>query len=181
MRVVYIHSTTADLTDGDAAAIAGARIVQDTSVDRVGLSTLLALLDDGDDLLVPDLGHLGATARAALASLRRASEAGVRVFILRDGLDGAAILRVAELLKPLPDSGEAPPPARPGSRPYGRATPARVAEILALSAAGVLVREIAATVGLSAGTVMRVRRESRAVPRALRPTAGLAECLGNAD
>ncbi|TWA88810.1 hypothetical protein FBY14_107182 [Azospirillum brasilense] len=88
MRVVYIHSATADLTEGDAAAIADARIVQDTSVDRAGLSTLLALLADGDDLLVPDLGHLGATARAALASLRRASEAGVRVFVLRGGVSG---------------------------------------------------------------------------------------------
>lgn len=180
MRVVYIHSATADLTDGDAAAIAGARIVQDTSVDRAGLSTLLALLADGDDLLVPDLGHLGATARTALASLRRASEAGVRVFVLRGGLDGAAILRVAEHLESLPDGGEAAAPARPGSRPYGHVTPDRVAEILSLSAAGVVVRKIAMTVGLSVGTVMRVRRDHRAAP-ALRPTAGLGECLGNAD
>lgn len=179
MRVVYVHSATADLNDGDAAAIAGTRIVQDTSVDRAGLSTLLALLADGDDLLVPDLGHLGATARAALASLRRASEAGVRVFVLRGGLDGAAILRVAELLEPLPDGGEAAP-ACPGSRPYGRATPDRVAEILSMSAAGVAVRKIAMTVGLSVATVMRVRRDHRVVPP-LRPTAGLAECLGSAD
>lgn len=178
MRVVYMHSATADLTEGDAAAIAGARIVQDTSVDRAGLSTLLALLADGDDLLVPDLGHLGATARAALASLRRASEAGVRVFVLRGGLDGAAILRVAEHLESLPDGGEAA--ACPGSRPYGRVTRESVAEILALSAAGVVVRKIATTVGLSVATVMRVRRDHRAAP-ALRPTASLAECLGSAD
>ncbi|PWC90267.1 hypothetical protein TSH100_02950 [Azospirillum sp. TSH100] len=181
MRVVYIHSATADLTEGDAAAIAGARIVQDTSVDRAGLSTLLALLADGDDLLVPDLGHLGATARAALASLRRASEAGVRVFVLRGSMEGAAILQVAELLELLPDGGEAAAPARPGSRPYGRATPESVAEILALSAAGVVVREIASTVGLSVATVMRVRRENRAVPHTLQPITGLAECLGSAD
>lgn len=177
MRVVYIHTATADLTDGDAAAITGARIVQDTSVDRAGLSTVLALLDDGDDLLVPDLGHLGATAGAALASLRLASEAGVRVFVLRGGLDGAAILRVAELLELLPDGGEAAAPAR---RPYGHVTPDRVAEILSLSAAGVAVRKIAMTVGLSAGTVMRVRRDHRAAPPP-RPTVGLAECLGSAD
>lgn len=148
MRVVYVHSATADLADGD-------------------------------DLLVPDLGHLGATARAALASLRRASEAGVRVFVLRGSMEGAAILRVAELLEPLPDGGEAAA-ACPGSRPYGRVTRESVAEILALSAAGVVVREIAATVGLSVATVMRVRRDHRAAP-ALRPTAGLGECLGNAD
>ncbi|WP_448208521.1 helix-turn-helix domain-containing protein [Azospirillum sp. sgz302134] len=184
MRIVYVHSAsaTADMADGYAAAIAGARIVHDASVDRAGLNTLLALLADGDDLLVPDLGHLGATARTALASLRRAAEAGVRISILRHSLDGAAILRVAELLASLPNTGDAPsPPARPGSRPYGRATPERVAEILALSAAGVLVREIAAAVGLSVGTVMRVRRDHRAAPRTLGPVVGLAECLGNAD
>ncbi|KAA0576717.1 helix-turn-helix domain-containing protein [Azospirillum sp. Sh1] len=177
MRVVYIHAATADLTDGDAAAIAGARIVQDTSVDRAGLDTLLALLADGDDLLVPKIGHLGATACTTLASLRRAADAGVRVSILQDGLDGAAILRVAELLELLPDGGEAAAPAR---RPYGHVTPDRVAEILSLSAAGVAVRKIAMTVGLSAGTVMRVRRDHRAAP-VPRPAAGFAECLGSAD
>ncbi len=180
MRVVYIHAATADLTDGDAAAIAGARIVQDTSVDRAGLGTLLALLADGDDLLVPKIGHLGATARTALASLRRAADAGVRVSILQDGLDGAAILRVAELLESLPNAGDAGSHPRPGSRAYGRATPARIAEILSLSAAGVAVRTIATTVGLSVATVMRVRRDHRAAP-AFRPAAGLAECLGSAD
>ncbi|MFD1624377.1 helix-turn-helix domain-containing protein [Azospirillum griseum] len=60
-------------------------------------------------------------------------------------------------------------------------TPELVAEILALSATGVVVREIAATVGLSVGTVMRVRRAHRAVPRAPWTADGLAECLGSAD
>jgi transposase-like protein len=66
---------------------------------------------------------------------------------------------------------------RQGYRPYRRATPERVAEILALSANGTPIRVIAETVGLSSCTVMRVRRIHRGLPHASWPS----DCLGSAD
>ncbi len=183
MRIVYIHGTSApaDQLDEHTAAVADAIVVRDASADRTRYDALLALLDEGDELLTPGLEHLGDTARTALAALRRAVDAGIRVTLLRDGLEGGVVLQAAALLEALPDAGEAPPPRRPGGRPYGRVTPERVAQILALSAAGVVVREIAVTVGLSVGAVMKVRRTHRAVPRAPWTADGLAECLGSAD
>ncbi|PWC91890.1 hypothetical protein [Azospirillum sp. TSO5] len=179
MRVVYIHSTSvspaADLLDGHAAAIAGARVLRDTSAAQAGRDTLLTLLADGDELLVPDLEHLGATSSMILASLRRAVEAGARVTLLQVGIDGASILRAAALLEALPDA-DGPSPRR-DSRPYRRATPERIAEILALSASGMPIRVIAENVGLSSGTVMRVRRIHRVLPHSSWPS----DCLGSAD
>lgn len=179
MRVVYIHSTlvspTADLLDRHAAAIAGARVLRDSSADQAGRDTLLTLLADGDELLVPGLEHLGATSGVILDSLRRAVGAGARVTLLQDGLDGVSILRAVALLEALPDADR--PSPRRDSRPYRRATPERVAEILALSANGTPIRVIAETVGLSSGTVMRVRRIHRVLPH----TSWPSDCLGSAD
>ncbi|WP_377809013.1 hypothetical protein ABNQ38_27625 [Azospirillum sp. A29] len=180
MRFFYIHSTsatvTAELLSQHAAVIAGARVLRDTSVDQAGRDTLLTLLAEGDELLVPRLEHLGATSGVILASLRRAIEAGVSVTLLQDGLDGVSILRVAALIEALPDAANAPPSCR-AHRPYGRATPERIAQILALSANGTPIRVIAETVGLSAGTVMRVRRFHRVLPH----TPWSTDCLGSAD
>lgn len=183
MRIVYIHSASAPAGpfDQHATAIVDARTLTDASVDRAGYDALLALLGDGDDLLIPGLEHLGDTARTALAALRRAVDAGIRVTLLRDGLEGGVVLQAAALLEALPDADEPPPPRRPGGRPYARVTPERVARILALSAVGVVVREIAVTVGLSVGAVMKVRQAHRAAPRAPWTADGLAECLGSAD
>ncbi|MDR6770746.1 hypothetical protein [Azospirillum sp. BE72] len=179
MRVVYIHSTlvspTADLLDRHAAVIAGARVLRDSSAEWAGRDTLLTLLADGDELLVPGLEHLGATSSMILASLRRAVEAGARVTLLQDDLDGISILRAAALLESLPDADR--PSLRRDSRPYHRATPERVAEILALTATGTPIRVIAETVGLSSGTVVRVRRIHRVLPHASWPS----ECLSSAD
>ncbi len=179
MRVLYIHSTsvspTADLLDRHAPAIAGARVLRDSSAEQAGRDTLLTLLADGDELLVPGLEHLGATSSMILASLRRAVEAGARVTLLHDDLDGISILRAAALPEALPDADR--PSLRRASRRYRRATPERIAEILALTASGTPIRVIAETVGLSAGTVMRVRRIHRVLPRAPWP----ADCLGSAD
>ena len=179
MRVLYIihssASSTADLLDRHAAAIAGARILRDSSADQVGRDTLLTLLTNGDELLVPDLEHLGATSSMILASLRRAVEAGARVTLLQDGIDGVSILRAAALLESLPDADR--PSSRRNSRPYRRATPERVAEILALSANGTPIRVIAETVGLSSCTVMRIRRIHRVLPHPSWPS----DCLGSAD
>lgn len=147
-----------------------ARKLTDTSVDRAGYDALLALLGDGDELLTPGLEHLGDTTRTALAALRRAVDAGIHVTLLREGMEDGVVLQAVVLLKALSDAAEAPPPRRPGGRPYGRVTPERVA-----------VREIAATVGLSVGAVMKVRRAHRAAPRAPWNADGLAECLGSAD
>ncbi|ALG69971.1 hypothetical protein VY88_10250 [Azospirillum thiophilum] len=179
MRILYIHSSappTADLLDRHAAAIAGARVLRDSSAEQAGRDTLLTLLVDGDELLVPGLEHLGATSSMILASLRRAVEVGARVTLLHDGIDGASILRAAALLEALPDAADMPSPRR-DSRPYRRATPERVAEILALSASGMPIRVIAETVGLSSGTVMRVRRIHRVLPHSSWPS----DCLGSAD
>ncbi|MBY6260850.1 hypothetical protein EI613_02790 [Azospirillum sp. 412522] len=178
MRVVYIHSSassTADLLDRHATAIAGARILRDSSADQAGRDTLLTLLAEDDELLVPGLEHLGASSSMILASLRRAVEAGTRVTLLQDGIDGVSILRAAALLEALPDADR--PSLRRNSRPYRRATPKRVAEILALTATGTPIRVIAETVGLSSGTVMRVRRIHRVLPHASWPS----DCLGSAD
>ncbi len=179
MRVVYIHSTsvspTADLLDRHAAVIAGARVLLDTSAEQAGRDTLLSLLADGDELLVPGIEHLGATSSMILASLRRAVEAGARITLLQDDLDGISILRAAALLEALLDADR--PSPRRDSRPYRRATPERVAEILALTANGTPISVIAETVGLSSGTVMRVRRIHRVLPHASWP----ADCLGSAD
>ncbi len=178
MRVVYIHSSaspTADLLDRHAAAIAGACVLRDSSADQAGRDTLLTLLTDGDELLVPGLEHLGATSSMILASLRRAVEAGARVTLLQDGLDGVSILRAAALIEALPDADR--PSLRRDSRPYRRATPERIAEILALTATGTPIRVIAETVGLSSGTVMRVRRIHRLLPHSSWPS----DCLGSAD
>lgn len=180
MRVLYIHhssaSPTADLLDRHADVIAGARIMRDSSADQAGRDTLLTLLADDDELLVPGLEHLGATSSMILASLRRAVEAGARVTLLQDDLDGISILRAAALLEALPDPADVPSFHR-GHRPYRRATSERVAEILALSANGTPIRVIAETVGLSSGTVMRVRRIHRVPPHASWPS----DCLGSAD
>lgn len=141
MCILYIHSSaslTADLLDRHAAAIAGARVLRDSSADQARHDTLLTLLADGDELLVPGLEHLGATSSMILASLRRAVEAGARVTLLHDGIDGASILRAAALLEALPDADR--PSLRRDSRPYRRATPERVAEILALTATGCRLR-----------------------------------------
>ena len=186
MRAVYIRSracpmsTPADLPDKHATII-GALVLYDSSADQAGLEFLPATLAEGDDLLVPGVRDLGDTADAAPASTRRAAESGVRVTLLRDGLDGGVVLQVATLLEALSDNGDTRSRPRTEFRAYVRATPGRVSEIVALSAAGVVVREIAATVGLSVSTVMRVRRAHRGVPRAPLPVDGLAECLGNAD
>ncbi|WP_431858873.1 hypothetical protein [Azospirillum sp.] len=178
MRIVYVHSGTASaaasLLSGHAVAITDARILHDSSADAAGRDMLLAILADGDELLVPGVDHLGGTAGAVLASLRRAADARVRVTILCEDLDGAAIVQAAALLAALPTADDAPEP-RKVCRSYGRATPERVARILALSAGGTPVRAIAAAVGLSIPTVMRVRR----IHRASRASSQAAGCLGS--
>lgn len=184
MRIVYIHGSSAPTgqLDEHTAAVADAIVVHDASAGRTRYDALLALLDEGDELLTPGLEHLGDTARPALASLRRAVDAGIRVTLLRDGLDGGVALQAVAFLEALSDAGDAPPSACPERRPHGRVTPERVTRILSLSAAGVVVREIAATVGLSVSAVMKVRRAHRAAPPAPWPAAGgLADCLGSAD
>ncbi len=178
MRVVYIHSSassTADLLDRHATAIAGARILRDSSADQAGRDTLLTLLTDGDELLVPGPEHLGANSGVILDSLRRAIGAGARVTLLQDGLDCVSILRAAALLEALPDADR--PSVRRDSRPYRRATPERITEILVLSANGTPIRVIAEMVGLSSCTVIRVRRIHRVLPHASWPS----DCLGSAD
>lgn len=181
MRIIYVHgcptATPAGQPD-EYAAISGPRVLHDTSAGRAGREFLLAILAEGDDLLVPSLRHLGDTADAALASLRRAVDAGARVTLLRDGLDGATILKVAAHLEALSGAGGASR-SLPSYRAYGRATPERVTEIVALSAAGTPIRTIAATVGLSVATVVRIRQAHRASLRSLRSAVGLTECQGS--
>lgn len=181
MRAVYIRSRAcpmsapAELPD-EHAAITGAIVLHDSSTGHAGREFLLATLAKGNDLLVPSIRDLGDAVDEALASLRRAVDVGARVTLRRDGLDGGVVLRVVALLKALSNNGDTP--SRP--RPECHATPERVTEIVALSAAGVVVREIAAIVGLSVSTVMRVRRAHRGVPRAPWPIDGVVECLGRA-
>ncbi|CAO3375367.1 hypothetical protein [Azospirillum argentinense] len=182
MRFVYVPSAAAPAGQfvQHIAAVADSHIVHDSSVDRARYDALLAPLDDGDELLTPGLEHLGDTTRAALASLRRAMDAGIRVTLLREGMDGAVILQIAALLGALPGTEDAPRPLQ-GCRAYGRATPGSVARILALSADGAPIRTIAAAVGLSIATVVRVRHAHRAALSALRSADRLVECLGSAQ
>lgn len=179
MRVFYLHSdaTATVLLDQHAAAIAGARILNDRSDDRAGRDALLELLRDGDELLVSTLEHLGDTAEAALATLRCAVRSGARVTLLQEGLDGALLMRAADLLDTLPKSGDARGGPFTARRPRGRATPGKVAEILALSSARVPIRAISLAVGLSEGTVNRIRRAHRASWTA----DCMGDCMGSAD
>lgn len=117
------------------------------------LRAICEFIGPGDELITPNLRHLGASVGAVLEVIRRLQARGARLRLLEpetctDEAAGRALIRALEQLGPA-DPGA---PAR-GARKIGRRVDPR--EIQALRANGLGPTEIAQRLGVSRMTVWR--------------------------
>ncbi|TWA88802.1 hypothetical protein FBY14_107174 [Azospirillum brasilense] len=159
MRVYYARSPATPVTTlpKDPACGHGAHAVLERDATTARRDLLLELLQQGDEVLVPTISALGDTADDVVSVIRRMLDRGASVRLLREGLDGATFVRAMDALAlaalRFPDAAA----SAAMRRPWRRSTPADVTENINLSRMGRPVARIGEAVGLSVGTIARIR------------------------
>jgi hypothetical protein len=141
----------------DAADDHGGRVVLERDATPARWD-LLELLQQGDKVLVPTVGTLGDTTDNVVWVIRRMLERGASVRSLGEGLDGANLVRAMDALALAALCFPEAAASAATRRLRRRSTPADIAEIINQSRLGRPVARISEAVGLSVGTIARIRR-----------------------
>lgn len=159
LRIGYLRLQ--DLGDGDAAVLheLGCHVVcAEESPDggpQPVLASIVEFIGDGDQLVAPNLAHLGQDARSMLELIERLDRRGASLLaamprVASAGEEGRTLRAVLQALAALEPAESAEPVRRNGRAPAH--------EIRALQQAGVGPVEIARRLGVSRMTVWRKLR-----------------------